>query len=195
MKGKKNKSKTKVAVNKKEATKKNNKLWSIKTIIIIIEIIILIIISKLIFNIIFADKDEKNFDLINATVTCSYSTPWIEIYKKEENGYIEQGKRKGITKYSFVLENSTPVDSEAIDTYKYTTREAYDADNAICSTYASEQDECIEEKENLTRTVKKQKIYYKTFPEMMAYDNSWHEEYIEELEKDGYNCEMSNVKK
>lgn len=176
-------------------TKKNKKSSTVKTGIIVLEIIILLILGKLTYDILTrpVEKTEEELYDINLTVDCDFSNPWLPVYEESGDLLIELGQKREFTDYTFVIEEARPTTSEMIETVKYTTVEAFEKDKDFCNTLPYGEAECTEDKEKLIRTVKVNYIYFKSLPEQKPY-YTWAEEYIDELEEVGYSCKITENK-
>lgn len=186
---------TKTRKQRKKSIKKTSKIGTLKTGIIILEIIILLIIGKLSYNILTrpVEKTEEELYDINLTVKCNSANPWLPVYQEKGEFLIELGQKREMNDYMFVIEKARPISSKMIETVKYTTVEAFEKDKDYCTTLPYGSVECIEDKDKLTRTVKIDYIYFKELPNQKPY-YTWSEEYIDELEEVGYSCKITENK-
>ncbi len=178
----------------KQKERKNKRKKTLKDKILIFEIVALLIVVLVMIGYVckkqFVGEEEEEVEKpISVRFACQYANPWLPVYETNEDDTLtEIGQKRNKVVHHFDYVDGKLQNNYIVDTYTYTTIEAYEQDKDLCQTMAFEVTKCEENAEELTRKVTAENIIYKEM-ESNSVTEEWVEEYVNELENTAFSCQ------
>lgn len=185
VKEEKKKEKGKKTKRKRKKTTKTKMLFLEVVILLVIILVMIVIVWK---NQFFQEKEENPISL---HFLCQYANPWVSI---DDSFPPELGQKRYKVVYQFDYVDENIENSYLVETYAYTTVDAYQYDNGLCQSFSYSVTSCEENPKGFTRVVTRDPYVYFSIPET-GVTEEWVEEYIDKLENLSFSCQSTELEK